>query len=76
MYQLDGLASLQIFHQDPDIHCNHPHCDNMKAHTCSSSHGFECHRGKHLTSESHSCTLCISVLCVVVGVGSVEEATL
>lgn len=27
MYQRDGLASQKIFHQDPNILCNHPHYD-------------------------------------------------
>lgn len=27
MYQLDRLASQKVFHQDPNILCNHRHCD-------------------------------------------------
>lgn len=30
MYQLDRLASQKVFHQDPNILCNHRHCDTQR----------------------------------------------
>lgn len=44
MYQLDGLASKKIFHQDPDIVCNHPHCDTWRRTRFPQ---FEYHYGNH-----------------------------